>query len=300
MARTRDLRPEFFKNEGLAELPPLARLLFAGLWCFADREGRLEDRPKKLKIEILPYDDCDISALLIFLENHSQQFIVRYSVENRNFIWIPNFKKHQSPHPKEAPSVLPEYQYIEGDIQSRGSQVASNPIPSIASSPSFPSCTPTPIGGDVGFLENFWPSYPKREGVKVGKAECRSYWKSHNLDTKLQEILNGLSVWKMKDQWTRDNGRYVPDPIRFLRRKMWSAEITPTPASGNGVDRVEIIRQAWKQGDSLHHAIEGKHHPENLIPVDAGSLEVDISKAWGLRPRGQNACRLTEWRVSSD
>jgi len=36
----------------------LARLLYPGLWMLADREGRLEDRPLRIKAEILPYDTC--------------------------------------------------------------------------------------------------------------------------------------------------------------------------------------------------------------------------------------------------
>ena len=48
MARARNIKPGFFANENLAECDPLARLLFAGLWCLADREGRLEDRPKRI------------------------------------------------------------------------------------------------------------------------------------------------------------------------------------------------------------------------------------------------------------
>ena len=61
--RARNLKPGYFKNEGLADLPPLARILFAGLWGMADREGRLEDRPKRIKAEILPYDNCDTDKL---------------------------------------------------------------------------------------------------------------------------------------------------------------------------------------------------------------------------------------------
>jgi len=49
MARIRSLKPDFFKDEDLAVLPFEARLLFEGLWCYADKEGRLEDRPKYLK-----------------------------------------------------------------------------------------------------------------------------------------------------------------------------------------------------------------------------------------------------------
>jgi len=54
VARARNIKPGFFKNDQLAECHPLARLLFAGLWCEADRAGRLKDRPKRLKVECLP------------------------------------------------------------------------------------------------------------------------------------------------------------------------------------------------------------------------------------------------------
>ena len=54
--RARNIKPGFFKNDTLAELEFAARLLFIGLWGLADRAGRLEDRPKKIKAEVFPYD----------------------------------------------------------------------------------------------------------------------------------------------------------------------------------------------------------------------------------------------------
>jgi uncharacterized phage protein (TIGR02220 family) len=105
MARSRNIKPGFFTNDVLCELPPLARILFAGLWCHADREGRLEDRPKKLKAEILPYDSCDVDGLVQCL--HSAGMVLRYSVDNIKYIQVIHFTKHQNPHVKEAPSVIP-------------------------------------------------------------------------------------------------------------------------------------------------------------------------------------------------
>jgi len=46
MARTRSIKPAFFANEHLAELSAGTRLLFIGLWTIADKNGKLEDRPK--------------------------------------------------------------------------------------------------------------------------------------------------------------------------------------------------------------------------------------------------------------
>src|SRR5262245_30405038 len=105
MGRTRSIKPGFFINEELAELPCEARLLFIGLWTIADREGRLEDRPRKIKAEVFPYDDCDVDGLLGLLEG--KDFVNRYRVDGQSYIEIRNFVKHQKPHPKEAPSNVP-------------------------------------------------------------------------------------------------------------------------------------------------------------------------------------------------
>lgn len=103
--RARNIKPGFFNDEELLELPPLTRLLFAGLWCLADREGRLPDKPKRIKIEVLPCDDCDVDAALESL--HKCGRILRYEADGHRYIQVENFLKHQKPHPKEVPSTIP-------------------------------------------------------------------------------------------------------------------------------------------------------------------------------------------------
>src|SRR5438046_5988352 len=74
--RIRALKPGSFLNEQLCSLSSFHRLLYAGLWLCADRQGRLQDRPKRLKAEIFPYDDADVDELLWDL-NHAG-FVRRY------------------------------------------------------------------------------------------------------------------------------------------------------------------------------------------------------------------------------
>lgn len=105
MARARNLKPSFFTNDKLSEIDPLGRLLFAGLWTIADREGRLEDRPKRIKAEILPYDDANTDKLLLDLQ--AAGFILRYSVNGGRYIQVLAFTKHQNPHVREGPSTIP-------------------------------------------------------------------------------------------------------------------------------------------------------------------------------------------------
>lgn len=105
MARSRNIKPGFFTNDELAECHPLGRLLFAGLWTIADKEGRLDDRPKKIKAMLLPFDEADCDVLLQQLNDH--KFIIRYRVNGECYIQISNWKKHQNPHCKEAASEIP-------------------------------------------------------------------------------------------------------------------------------------------------------------------------------------------------
>jgi hypothetical protein len=99
------LKPGFFTNEDLAACEPLTRLFFQGLWCLADREGRLQDRPRRLKAEALPYDHADGVAMTHELIEHG--FLRRYEVGGTRVLQIVNWSKHQKPHPREVPSLLP-------------------------------------------------------------------------------------------------------------------------------------------------------------------------------------------------
>lgn len=105
MARIRSLKPGFFTNEHLAELPFEHRLCFAGLWTLADREGRLEDRPRRIKGMLFPYDELDMDAILEALAAH--QFVIRYEVDGVRYLAIPTFTQHQRPKTDEAASVIP-------------------------------------------------------------------------------------------------------------------------------------------------------------------------------------------------
>jgi len=86
--------------------------LFPGLWMLADRDGRLEDRPLRIKAQIFPYDNVDVEALLGELASAREitgapAFIVRYEVGGNRFIQVLHFASHQNPHKNEKSNNFP-------------------------------------------------------------------------------------------------------------------------------------------------------------------------------------------------
>ena len=121
MARARNIKPALFKNEVLGTADMGLTVLFAGLWTLADREGRLEDRPLRIKAEIFPYrDGLDINGYLTELER--LEFIDRYEVDGVRIIQVLTFSEHQNPHKTEKASVLPERQ-AESPVESASQEL---------------------------------------------------------------------------------------------------------------------------------------------------------------------------------
>ena len=133
MARSRNIKPGLFKNEVLGVADPLYTLAFQGLWLLADREGRLEDRPLRIKAETFPYrETVDINSILDWL--HDEGFIQRYQAGDKRYIQVLNFGRHQNPHKNETPSEIPAFEDIGSDTEIIGThseKIGSTPADSL-------------------------------------------------------------------------------------------------------------------------------------------------------------------------
>lgn len=225
MARSRNLKPGFFKNEELAAISPLARLAFAGLWTLADREGRLEDRPKRLKVEVLPYDAVDMETLLA--EIAAAGFIRRYEANGYRFLDIPTFLKHQNPHTKEPKSEIPQFQdtpkkprkNTAKPVQVSERTISTRPLPSypLPLSPiPYPSISPSGSGGppltaQAIFVEAFGKLYREKTGqpYNAQKADfviAANLIKAHGLETCIAKVGVLGVLCERKSAWFTDAG----------------------------------------------------------------------------------------------
>ncbi|OCX97885.1 MAG: hypothetical protein BCV62_22050 [Pseudomonas sp. K35] len=201
MARSRNIKPGFFQNEDLQELDFATRLFFIGLWTEADKEGRLEDRPKKLKNALFPADDVEVEQMLDGLAAYG--FISRYERAGKKIIQIVKWAKHQNPHRREAPSTLP----AETDEVAEEEQQAES--------------GPQKADTEASF-ETFWKLYPR----KTAKDNARKAFAKINPNAELlAEIMSSLAKHATCQAWLKDDVQFIPHAATWLNGKRWNDEV---------------------------------------------------------------------------
>jgi hypothetical protein len=267
MARARNIKPGFFKNEELAELGPLAMLLFEGLWCLADKEGRLEDRPKRIKAETFPYFEADVDALLNGLANRG--FILRYMVEERRYIQVVNWH-HQRPHSNETASVIPpcddglpiEEHGLRTKVDSAADQGEQDfgliPDTLLSDTPLSESPlteAPAARGREIypPDFEAFWKRYPSGHGNKV---KAGAAWSRMSRDDR-RAAEDGLEKWLRCDRWKRG---LVKSADVWLRDRWWADEPPPSDLAARASPVAAPVRGARAFEAAIERARERDEH----------------------------------------
>lgn len=232
MARSRNIKPGFFQNEDLQELDFATRLFFIGLWTEADKEGRLEDRPKKLKNALFPADDVEVERMLDGLAAYG--FISRYERAGKKIIQVVKWAKHQNPHRREAPSALPAETDEPEDHQAESG--------------------PQKADTEAAF-ESFWKCYPR----KCGKEPARKAFTKLNPDAALMNtMMLAVAQQSSSAAWLKDGGQFIPHASTWLNQKRWEDEVKP---AGN----------VHHLPNSRHTGFDKRDYSEGLIEREDGT-----------------------------
>jgi hypothetical protein len=227
--RIRTVKPEFFTHEGLFDLESSTglpvRLAFAGLWCAADREGRFKWEPRRLGVQILPYDNVDFSRVLHALATRG--FIRKYASGTGVFGVIPSFLTHQVINNREKDSEIPEpLEYMDCDasgtrearVGHAGKAEGKGREGNMEGKGRDFDASGTRAGVD-GFDE-FWKAYPR----KIGKGNALKAWTKNR--PPLDRVLETLAWQSASREWTKDGGQFIPHPATWLNRAGWEDQQT--------------------------------------------------------------------------
>lgn len=170
MARIRTIKPEFWTDEKVLSIKPLTRLLFIGMWNFADDYGRLEFSPISLKARIFPGDSLSPDDVRDMLgELSGADLLTIYSAKGKEYIGITGW--HNQKIDKRQVSKIPS-QFDDG--------AEVRDIPPTSADLPRPTPTPAPVMEGNGKESNseanasgadapLDPSIPEREYFMRGR-----------------------------------------------------------------------------------------------------------------------------------
>ena len=90
-----------------------------------------------------------------------------------------------------------------------------NPI----QSESNPNPNPNPM---EGMFERFWTAYPRHVNKQGAK---KAFEKLKPDEELLERMLEAIGKQKESEQWTKDNGQYIPHPQTWLNGRRWEDEL---------------------------------------------------------------------------
>jgi hypothetical protein len=180
MSRIRSIKPEFWTSEQVMECSLNARLMFIGMWNFADDSGRLPYSPKSIKAQIFPSDEISLDTIRgMIVELSKNDLVIIYTVDDKEYLQItgwqhqridkPQKPKYPAPFPDDstnAPRTLPP-DTIGEDKKGKEKKEDLYPVA---------KATRTVVTYSEDFEQNFWKPFP-RTAIMSKKEAWREWMK---------------------------------------------------------------------------------------------------------------------------
>lgn len=92
-----------------------------------------------------------------------------------------------------------------------------------------------------GLFAEFWKAYPSECPRKIDRKKCREKFVKYLKGAKdpkdmFDQIMDGLSAWKVCDIWASDGGQYIRAPLVWLNGQCWNDRPTKGATKRNGKD----------------------------------------------------------------
>jgi hypothetical protein len=96
-------------------------------------------------------------------------------------------------------------------------------------------------------FERFWSAYPRH----VAKQEAmKRFEKLNPSDDLLETMLKAIEKQKGSEQWTKDNGQYIPHPSTWLNQSRWEDELPAAGTSGKIVNAQGYSQRNYEDEDA--------------------------------------------------
>lgn len=99
----------------------------------------------------------------------------------------------------------------------------------------------TPLGFD-----DFWAVYPKHQDKQ---GAIKAFTKINPDAELLEKMISSVKVWKNSQQWTKDNGQFIPMPATWLNGHRWEDETPKVVQIGKTVSAQQYAQRQYSEGE---------------------------------------------------
>lgn len=245
MARIRTIKPGFWTDSKVVALSPFARLLFVGMWNFAECDmGHLSDDAAAIKRQVLPDDDVDAVALLEEIVESGMVARVQ-TLSGRRYLHVVHLGDHQKVDSRWSPRcpVCTQTRPNSPSLTEPPAHHAETPASDARTPPSSPqerkgkevntsSTAPRSTDDDPGFIR-FWTIYPR----KVGKGEARKVWaRLVKAGVDVERVIAGAERYRSEVARRRVEEKFVKHPGPWLNAERWDDQPAAAGESGGRRD----------------------------------------------------------------
>ncbi len=174
MSRDRTLPSDFWTWEAVIDCSMTARLLFLGLWNFADDHGVQPLRPRTIRMQVFPGDPIDENAVRALIDELVARGLVRtFTVEGQEYLSVIHWEQIQRVSRRARHRYPPD---------------PAKPVPVEPVAPPRPAASPTTDGVRVSSrwrkairfrLGKGWPGGPPHD---LERWMARWLVEGHNLE----------------------------------------------------------------------------------------------------------------------
>ncbi|WP_279063686.1 hypothetical protein [Dermabacter hominis] len=274
--RIRSIKPEFWRSPDVSNLSIEDRLLYIGLWSYVDDNGVGQDRESVICADLFA-DDLSrdpretlarITRGLASLADNGR--IVRYTVENRDYLYVTNWDKHQRiDRPNKPRYPLPTSENAEvrdtlatpsrvshdtlatgtGEQGNRGTGEQGTEKPSVSSS----EVADAPSRPEVEHLCTLLADLVEANGAK--RPTITKRWRDAarlmiDRDGHSVEQIEWLILWSQRDEFWRANILSMPkfrEKFDQLRLKATREHANHRPSLA---EQAAAIERFYGEGDA--------------------------------------------------
>lgn len=233
------IKPDFWADEKIGKLSPMARLLFIGTLNFCDDVGVCRCTAGFLRSQIFQFDDVSIKQVdCMIQELIKNSLILTIKMNGESFLFVKNFFKHQKidrPSPFRFIPETTKHNVLE--LFNSSSDVVVTRYTLDEQYKEKEKEKENMSQGDTDFFEQAWELYP----IKKGKSDAKKHFKaSVKTEDDFGNFKKALDTYKKEITDKRTSKEFIKHGKTFF--KDWKDYLTDDQ-SPLDQEREQLIKQ---------------------------------------------------------